>query len=173
MNAQSNHTIERCIVTTDSGSGSNGITNNNGFQDNILVRNCRVECTSLSSNGGISLLAEATVQNNTVVMGGGGTGIERSGSDTMTFTNNVAVNGATDFDLSGTDSGSGATATYNASEDTSATGTGAVTGISLTDGVDFTEPSTGDYSVVSGGALHEAGTTIGTFSDDIAGNTRS
>jgi len=73
----------------------------------------------------------------------------------------------------------GPSACYNASHYNSLTTcasqdlTGNITGVSISDGVDFVEPSTDNYNVEAGGKLDGAGTDLsGTFTDDITGYTR-
>lgn len=132
------------------------------FINNLVISNARgIDCRSWNTSADTHY-----VYNNTIVAGGS-YGIMVDTVDGV-YSNNVAV-GASIEDYYGTASGS-----TNASEDTSATGTSPVTGISTADGVDFTEPSTDDYTVVSAGDLDDAGTDLsGTFSDDIAGSTRT
>jgi len=88
------------------------------------------------------------------------------------FINNVSACTEDDFIH---ESSFSAGSTNNASKDISATtaSIGTVTGISLTDGVDFTEPSTDDYTITSGSALIDEGSDLsGQFTIDIAGTVR-
>jgi len=67
-----------------------------------------------------------------------------------------------------TNAGSYGTITTNAANNTSAPGSSPVNSVSTTDGVNFTAPSTGDYTLVSSGALVNTATDLsGTFTDSI------
>lgn len=134
---------------------------------NGILRNCLaigletdVNCFLINSFG------TPVIQNCTSI--GGSRGFYRAnGTAGPTITNCVSYDAATaDFDITTTDT----TVTYCASGDTSAFGTGAVTGITT---ADFNDYANDDFSPASGSDLIDAGTDLsGTFTDDIAGNTR-
>jgi hypothetical protein len=159
----SNSIVDKCIAKT----GSN-------YQPPIspgsgTVRNCLI----IDGDGLRVDDFNAAVIENCTVVGSGTAGIyKQNANGTAVVTNCVAVNsGTSDFVDGGGMSGSNC-----ASGDTTASsvGVGTVTGVVITDGVDFVSPSTGDYNAVPGGKLDGAGADLsGTFTDDIAGNTRS
>ena len=101
---------------------------------------------------------------------GGTHGVSESGDpDTLTTVQNCVAYGQS---TAGFDEGIGTWGTfeYCASADTSATGTGAVTGITSTDFVDY---AGGNYAAKIGGALAGAGTDLSAnFDDDITGTPR-
>jgi len=73
-----------------------------------------------------------------------------------------------------TNAGAYGTITTNAANDTTAPGSSPVNSVSTTDGVNFTAPSTNDYTLTSGSALVNTATDLsGTFTDDIKNATRS
>lgn len=173
-----NSLIERCILTGDgTGPAFQFGANDSVFRNNLVIcstnevgayRNASISgseclnCTIINTSGSSTLAGidynqtgdnASDIVKNCVVAGFNKDGVFNS--------NNVREYNATD---QANDSDSGF---YGK--------TGSVFGVVTTDGVDFTEPSTGDYSVVSGGKLHEAGTNLSSegFSDDVLGNTRS
>ena len=98
---------------------------------------------------------------------------QSGGANDFTAINCLAYDCTTDFnDLGNVNSNSDYNATTGGSIPTDF-GSNGVTGISTTDGVDLTSPSTNDYSLPSGSDLIDAGTTVSGYSDDIEGNTRS
>lgn len=167
-----NSTTERCILYSAGTNNSPAFHIGNEYQDGNILRN-----SLIYGDGGqthiVIIQGETTVQNCTIIANSGTESycLTRNDSDTAIVTNVACYGAATaDFNLSGSDSGAGVTATYNASSDTSATGTGAVTGITS---ADFNDYANDDFSPASGGDLIDAGTDLsGTFTDDIAGNTR-
>jgi len=133
----------------------------------IKIMNNRI----VGGTGGIYCARFVVEIHNNTIVGASITGIESTqNSANVIVKNNVCVDSTTsDFNLH-----ANTTVSNNASGDTTATGTGAVTGISTSDGVDFVEPSTGNYQPTSTSALAGAGTDLsGTFTDDITGATRS
>lgn len=156
---------------------------------NIKYKNCLIEALSIStsiaaasigdsgtlegciivtSGRGIDLRSPTptTMDNCTVIASGSATyGILTDSG--VTLRNCVAVGFATEDVL-----GVPGTELNCATGDTSISGTGAVTGVVLTDGTDFVKPSTDNYRPVTTGKLYNAGTDLsGTFTDDIRGET--
>jgi hypothetical protein len=64
----------------------------------------------------------------------------------------------------------------NAADDNTPDGTNPIDNVSMTDGVNFTSPSTNDYTLVQGGALDGTVNTVvdmsSLYTDDITGNAR-
>ena len=156
--------IERCIVGR---SGTNGGEYSILFSSSGVgsVRNCLVidHSTSAKSDGiYYEAVGTGVCENNTVNVNND-YGVKTS--NTNVTAKNVVSLGNTTNDWSGTFN---ASSTNNASGDSTAKGSSPVTGVVLTDGTDFTEPSTGDYSPVASGALDGAGdNSVG--GNDIAG----
>jgi len=147
-----------CIISATGGNALQIVTS--GY-DNNIYQNCLFKTDSTSSST-VYTRAINTFQNCTFV--GGGYSFSRADSDAVTLTNCLAIGGTTGgYNLAGSDSGAAVTMTYCASEDTSATGTGAVTGITSAD-------YNTTYRPLDTGNLWGAGTDLsGTFTSDIRG----
>lgn len=146
-----------------SAAASSGDAFYNGADDGGYV----INCCAVSGYCGFRAFNYdyPTWLNNTAV--GCTYGFRREGaSGTLQASNNVAYGNATaDF------SGASVSGSNNASGDSSAPGTSPVTGVTS---AAFNNYAGGDYSPASGGVLVGAGTDLsGTFTNDIAGNTRS
>lgn len=154
--------IDRCIITnlsTDSGAWARSISNTDG---QTIINSI------LTGLGGGSISwdrrADIFLYSNTIVNLFSGISTDNNNSE---FKNNVFCANVSDVGTTWD------AADYNAFVGTGAFGTNQVTGVVLTDGVDFVEPSTGDYNPTNTGALYDAGADLsGTFTDDITGATR-
>jgi len=128
-----------------------------------------MNCIAITSVGyGFRLLdLWSSIYNSTAVCDTGLYGFNVN--NTHYLKNNVSVNFTTDYSTTPR-TGSITNATH---EGTTSHSFVSVTGVSMTDGVDFTAPSTGDYSIPSGSVLIDAGTDLSaTFTTDITGITR-
>lgn len=108
--------------------------------------------------------SEEDFHNNTIISCGN-YGIYRNRKEAQcSYINNVVVDCTICLDI-------GTLTEYltNATSDL----TGDITGIVLTDGIDFTKPSAGDYSIPTGSKLIDEGTDLSTdFTTDIVGTER-
>jgi len=151
--------IERCLIYAPSVPATSFACGVNAANTTGLYYNCFIK----TSGRGIELRSQASPQTKNCTIHATGSHGVLGGTHTNTF---VGGTSSADF-LS-------ATTTYCASEDTTSTGTGAVTGVVFTDGVDFVEPSAGNYQATSTGKLADpAGTDLSEFfDDDITGTLR-
>jgi hypothetical protein len=162
--------FNRCIFKGGNNTNANGAAVNGGVFINCLAYNCY---TGFSANSGFrSYYAYNCTAVDCVNLG---FSVSSSPSAPFLFENNVA------YDCAGgawnTDGGSiEAASSNNAADDTSVTtiGIGTITDVAAADFVDYQIGGAGDYSAAPGGKLDGAGEDLsGTFTDDIAGNTRS
>ena len=154
--------IRNCIITQSGGTAVAYALRNEA--NNTTVENCVVIGGGAGYPGGSAKVQ--TVKNVTVINSTSSEGFRiRGGASSV---QNVVAYGTVsgvDLDISGP-----STDTNNASGDTSAIGTGAVTGVVEGDFVDFTN---GDYTPASDGKLAGAGTSPPVLSTDITGATRN
>lgn len=137
--------------------------------DNIVFKNC------MAFNGAFAwyLNGDNLELYNCFSSGSGADGFRAQVCNSLTVQNCVAVD-FSNSNIVGFVGGTVTANTNNASDLATTTGTDGVANVSLTDGVDFVAPSTGDYTPVSGGALDSAGADLsGLFTDDITGATRT
>jgi hypothetical protein len=155
--------IMRCIFASESGACIAGIAEG-------IVQNCLLlGGVSTSSGLSVSSFSGAVIDNCTAI-GPLASGFRSASSvASVTYKNCVAQGCDTDFDDRG--QGWGAQTTNNASGDGTAPGADSVTGVVEGDFVDY---AGGDYTPATSGKLDGTGADLsGSFTDDIAGNTRS
>jgi hypothetical protein len=162
-----NHTIRNSMVYHVNGDRGRAFNVGGSTETNITVENCYFH-----GNVGFYQTDESSagvVSNCTIV------GIDTN--DALELKNdNWVIRNCVAMSVLSIDYGSGASASNvsNASQDTTATGTGAVINVSPTDGVDFVAPSTNNWRIVTNGLLDGAGADLsGDFTDDITGQTRN
>jgi hypothetical protein len=152
--------IHSCIVWTENISGSQKCINMNQGGSVYDIRNCVIMQTAgwaFDTRNSVS----ATVDSCTIISDGTG-GNGAVGGDLR----NCVSYGYAGACITAVNSQS-----YCATEDNTASGTGAVTGVLAGD---FTNLSLRQFTPATDGKLDGTGTDLsGTFTDDIAGNTRS
>lgn len=158
--------VKKCIMSAQNLTSGNYLWRNfyaaqdlGDVVNNIFISSLR----GLSFNSATSATLSTIVANNTIIS----TDYPVFGDSAVTLKNN-AIYSTTTRTVTGS-----ASSDYNASNCTMVNGANNVTGLSITDGVDFIEPSTGDYRPEPGGALDGAGVDLSSdFTDDIAGTLR-
>ncbi len=167
VNATIMGVIERCIFTSKT-SNSECVLLNEIIEEGIFRNSLLFGSSATNFNSTCRINGSLIVMSNVTVIGGGGNsqrGFAGNSSDS-TLTNCIAFNnGNNDYEgLAGT------TFINCASEDNTASGTGAITGVVEGDFKDF---AGGDYTPSVGGVLENAGVDLsGDFTDDITGFTR-
>jgi hypothetical protein len=164
-----------CIIT----SFNNNPISNTESNRKVRVINCWLtQKGSMTGDAQIykNVAAGSVFYNNTLNVSTSGRGLEVN-ANTVQCINNVVSNIGAGVDY-GQDASPGVGEfTNNASTDATASGIGnstaAVDNVSLTPGVDFVDPSSGDYNPVAAGALDGAGTSPPVVAVDIAGATRN
>jgi parallel beta-helix repeat protein len=164
-------TISNCLMHTPRNAGATtlyGIQTTNGSDGCNIFNNivCNFNFSGVTCKG-IQCARTNNVYNNTVY--NVGTGIWTADSGTPLLKNNAVFNTDT-ADYSGTFSTSGSN---NASEDGTAPGTD-IDLSGYTAAQIWTDAANGDFSLVSGSPLYDAGADLSAyFTTDIAGTTRS
>lgn len=150
---------------------NNNFTKGRHYNDFIIAAGNSANCYILNNTFNVD--TSGTINANT------GLFIESSGTGSYTIKNNVFLNqldskscfilpnATVDEDFNATTSSTGTT------NGDSLIGSNSIHDISTTDGVDFVEPSTGNYTLTATSALRDAGTDLSAYlTTDITGQDR-
>jgi len=179
---QTTNAAGRCLIP-----GTEALLRGEGFIAQRLILDGAGSCLFLA--GFVSTITVPPIIRNTIIYGS----IDTTTGYEQLLLQNITVTGTAEITVRNsarsaaskvqnvyantwtyTNAGAYGTITTNAANDTSAPGSSPVNSVSTTDGVNFTAPSTGDYTLTSGSALVNTATDLsGTFTDDIKNATRS